>query len=303
MPLGRSLVIANPEAKHGVTRSVLPAVTELLDGVVDYDLVLSEAPSHALALARDAESYDTVIAVGGDGTVHEVLNGLMARPDDDRPAFTLIPTGSGNDYRRTLGISTDLSTAVRQIAGGRRTRIDVGTCNGVFFANSIAIGLDARVTAKAVELKVTTGWSGIWLYARALRYVMFNQFYSHPVTLAIDGEEPSPCDMMIVAATNGPSYGGGFHITPDAVSDDGLLDVCIVGKVGLVNALWRLPFIVWGKHTKMKPVTMKRVTRLKLHSEQPVEGQIDGETMLERTYDIGIIPGALEAIVPDGGPR
>jgi YegS/Rv2252/BmrU family lipid kinase len=300
MTLGRSLVIANPEAKHGVTRSVLPAVTELLDGVVEYDLVLSEAPEHALRLARDASGYDSVIAVGGDGTVHEVLNGLMARPAEDRPAFTLIPTGSGNDYRRTLGISTDISTAVRQIASGERVRMDVGTCNGVYFANSIAVGLDARVTAKAVELKVTTGWSGIWLYARALRYVLFNQYYSHPVTLTIDDGEPHAIDMMIVAITNGPTYGGGFHVTPDAVSDDGLLDVCIVDKVGLPGALWRLPFIVFGKHTWMKPVEMKLVKALRLVSESPVEGQIDGETMLETEYAIGIIPDAIEVVVPAG---
>jgi YegS/Rv2252/BmrU family lipid kinase len=291
-------VIANPEAKHGVTRSVLPAVTELLDGVVEYDLVVSDAPSHALELARDAEGYDSIIAVGGDGTVHEVVNGIMERKDDDRPAFTLIPTGSGNDYRRTLGISTDLSTAVRQIASGARARVDIGTCNGAYFANSIAVGLDARVTAKAVELKVTTGWSGIWLYARALRYVLFNQYYSHPVRLSIDDREPEDIDMMIVAVTNGPTYGGGFHVTPDAISDDGLLDVCIVDKVGLGSALWRLPFIVFGHHTWMKPVEMKLVRKLHLISETPVEGQIDGETMLETEYEIGIIPAALEVIVP-----
>jgi YegS/Rv2252/BmrU family lipid kinase len=280
---------------------MLPAVRELLDGVADYELVTSAEPHHALGLARDAEGYDTVVAVGGDGTVHEVLNGLMARAPETRPAMTVLPTGSGNDYGRTLGISFDLSTAVRQIATGVRKRVDVGVCNDRYFANSIAIGLDARVTAKAVELKVTTGWSGIWLYARALRYVLFNQFYSHQVEVTIDGGQPTELDMMIVALTNGPTYGGGFHVTPDAVGDDGLLDVCIVDKVGLLNALWRLPFIVVGKHTRMKPVHMMRVQSLDLVSGRPVEGQIDGETVLATRYAVTIIPGAIEVLVPGDG--
>lgn len=298
MALGRALLIANPAAKHGVTGEMLPAVRTLFDGVAEYDLVTSSEPQHALELARDAQGYDTIVAVGGDGTVHEVLGGIMARPDDDRPAMTVLPTGSGNDYARTLGIDFDLSTAIRQIVTGTRTSVDVGVCNGQFFANSIAIGMDARVTAKAVELKITTGWSGILLYARALFYVLFNQFYSHPMRIVIDHGEPRDVDLLIVALTNGPTYGGGFLITPDAVGDDGLLDVCMLDKISLPSALWRLPFLVMGRHTKMKPVTMTRVQSLGLVSEQPVEGQIDGETLIETRYDISILPGALDVIVP-----
>jgi YegS/Rv2252/BmrU family lipid kinase len=296
--LGRALLIVNPAAKHGVTGEMIPAIRTLMDGVAEYDLVTSNEPHHAHELAREARGYDTVVAVGGDGTVHEVVCGIMERPVDDRPAMSVLPTGSGNDYARTLGIDFDLSTAVRQIVTGVRTTVDIGLCNGQHFANSLAIGLDARVTAKAVELKITTGWSGIWLYMRALFYVLFNQFYSHPVQVIIDHGEPQDMDIMIVAMTNGPTYGGGFRITPDAVGDDGLLDVCILDKIGLANALWRLPFLVFGKHTNMKPVTMMRIKSLGLVSKQPIEGQIDGETMIEDRYDVSILPGTLDVIVP-----
>lgn len=303
MSLGRTLLIANPAAKHGLTGEMLPAVRQLFNGVADYDMVSSTEPHDALELARDAQGFDTIVAVGGDGTAHEVLNGLMLRPEEDRPAMSVLPTGSGNDYGRTLGISFDLSTAVRQIATGVSKQMDVGLCNGRYFANSIAIGLDARVTAKAVELKITTGWSGIWLYARALRYVLFNQFYSHPVTVAIDDGDPVDLDMTIVALTNGPTYGGGFRVTPDAVGDDGLLDVCILDKIGLASALWRLPFLVVGKHSNMKPVHMMRIHSLDLVSERAIEGQIDGETMLEKHYEISVLPGALHAVVPGNDAR
>ncbi len=171
--LGKALVIVNPAARHGVTGTLVPLVEGLLQGHADYQLVVTEYAGHATEIAREAEEFDTVVAVGGDGTVHEVLNGIMAISDARRPAIALLPTGSGNDYRRTLGLSNNLSTAARQIIGGRRKRMDLGVVNETYFANSVAIGLDARVTAKAVELKTTTGWSGIMLYMRALLIILF----------------------------------------------------------------------------------------------------------------------------------
>ncbi len=296
---GRTLVIVNPMARHGVTKSLVPLIVSLLDGHLDYDLVLTKHPGHATQMAADAGVYDQIVAAGGDGTVNEALNGIMRLPAADRPALTVLPTGSGNDYRRTLGISTDLPSAVRQILGGRRARMDVGIVNGMYFANSLAIGLDARVTARAAEIKSTTGWSGLPLYLRALMYVLFRQFYAHRVTLSLDGEPASDRELLLVAITNGPTYGGGFKITPSAVGDDGVFDVCIIGKIGLAGALWRLPFVVVGRHTRMRPVSMSHHTSLRLESDAPIEAQADGEVMLSTTYDVRIEPLGVEVIVPE----
>lgn len=296
--LGRTLVIVNPAARHGVTGDLIPVVSGLLDGQTEYALLVTEGPRHATTLAREAEGYDTIVAVGGDGTVHEVLNGLMQRPAEDRPALTLLPTGSGNDYRRTLGISTNLTTAARQIIGGTCKRVDVGVVNGTYFANSVAVGLDARVTAKAVELQSTTGWSGIMLYMRALFIVLFRQFYTHRVRLSVDDGPPVETELLLLAATNGPTYGGGFKITPGARDDDGLLDTCIIWKVSLLGALLRLPFVVVGRHGWMRPVTLQVHRSIRIESEVPIEGQIDGEMTLASTYEISVLPGALEVVVP-----
>lgn len=298
MVQGRTLVIVNPTARHGVTQSLVPLVCSLLEGNLDYDLVFTERPGHATDLAAGATGFGAVMAVGGDGTVHEVLNGIMRVAAPRRPALTLLPTGSGNDYRRTLGLSTDLATAVRQIMGGVRKRMDVGVVNDVYFANSLAIGLDARVTARAAQIKTATGWSGLPLYLRALMYVLFRQYYSHPVTISIDGGAETDADMLLMAVTNGPTYGGGFKITPDAVPDDGLLDVCTIDRVTLGSALWRLPFVVAGKHTWMSPVTMERHSSIRVESGLPLEGQVDGEVMLSKTYDVRIEPLGVEVIVP-----
>lgn len=295
----RYLVVVNPAARHGVTGRLLPTVKGLLDGQVDYDVMLTTAPGDAAARAEMAADYDVVVAVGGDGTVNEVLNGLMRIPSDRRPALGLLPTGSGNDYRRTLGISADLTTAARQLIGGVRTSVDLGVVNGTYFANSVAVGLDARVTAKAAELKLTTGWSGILLYLRALLLVLFKQFHTHRMAVTIDDGPTVTEELLLVAATNGPTYGGGFRITPGAVGDDGLLDLCIIGAVPLAGALWRLPFVIFGRHGWMAPVRLERHRSIILESDRPVEGQIDGEVVLASRYDISVRASSLDVIVPD----
>jgi YegS/Rv2252/BmrU family lipid kinase len=262
------------------------------------EIELSAGPRHACDLARTAVGFDSIIAVGGDGTAHEVLNGVMAHDADARPAFGIVPTGSGNDYAHTLGMSTRLFEALNQIATGDRKVVDLGQCNGTWFGESVSVGLDARVTVKAAELKVTTGLSGLSLYMRALIYVLNNQYHAHKVVVQYDDDAPFETDMLIAAVTNGPTYGGGFKITPDSVLDDGLFDVCRIDAMAKSQAFLRLPFVVLGKHTRMKPVHMSRASRLTIVSDTPVEGQIDGEVMLESAYDIRIVPAAMTVIVP-----
>jgi YegS/Rv2252/BmrU family lipid kinase len=294
----RTLVIANPAARHGETEKLIPVISQLLANL-PHDLATTKAIGHATELAAAAQGYDLVVAAGGDGTAHEVLNGLMQHSRETRPALGLLPTGSGNDTRRTLGVSTDLAQAALELATGERRRFDVGVCNGVYFNNSFAAGLDAKVTAKAVEYKVTKGRDGLWLYLSALLNVLFTDLTSFQLRIRYDGaDEPVVTDTLIVAVTIGQTYGGGFYITPDAIPDDGLFDVCTIDPFGLPEALVRLPFLIVGKHTKMKPVHMSRHTSLVIECDQRVPAQIDGEVLLESRYEIAILPGAIECVVP-----
>jgi diacylglycerol kinase family enzyme len=174
----------------------------------------------------------------------------------------------------------------------------LGQCNGIWFGESVSVGLDARVTAKAVELKISTGLSGLPLYVRALLFVLNRQYHGHHVTLQYDEDEPFQTDLLMIAATNGPTYGGGFRITPDSVYDDGLLDTCRIDMLSRAEAYARLPWVVVGRHTHMKPVHMKRSRRVTIVSDAPVEGQVDGEVLLASSYDIQVAPAAMRAIVP-----
>lgn len=297
MSLGRTLVIINPEAKHGETASLIPVVEQLL-GSMPHDSEITTHTGHAAELAAGAGDYDVVVAVGGDGTVHEVLNGLMSHPAETRPTLGLLPTGSGNDTRRTLGVPTELAEAVLVLGTGERKRFDVGVCNGVYFNNSFAAGLDAKVTATAVEYMVTTKRSGLWLYLTALLHVLFHDLGSFPVRISFDGQEPADYDTLIIAITQGRTYGGGFFITPDALPDDGVFDVCMIDPLSLPQALMRLPFVIMGKHTKMRPVHMSRHTSIVVECDRPMPAQIDGEVLFEPRYEIAMLPSAIECIVP-----
>jgi YegS/Rv2252/BmrU family lipid kinase len=294
-----TLLIANPAARHGETARLLPVVEQLLCNL-PHETAVTERAGQATELASAAVGYDRVVAVGGDGTVHEVLNGLMHIPSRERPALGLLPTGSGNDTRRMLGVPDDLARAALVLATGERRRFDVGLCNGVHFNNSFAAGLDAKVTAKAVEYKTTKRRSGLWLYVTALLHVLFRELSSFDVRVGFDEAGSERIDTLIVAVTIGKTYGGGFSITPDALPDDGLFDVCMIDPLSLPQALIRLPFVIIGRHTRMKPVHMSRHSSLVIDCDRALPAQIDGEVLLERHYDLSILPSAIEYIVPGG---
>jgi YegS/Rv2252/BmrU family lipid kinase len=296
----RTLFIVNPAARHGETRKLIPMLERALGAPAAGQIQVSAGPRHACDLARNAVEFETIVAVGGDGAAHEVLNGIMAHDDATRPTFGIVPTGSGNDLAHTFGMSDDPSAALLQLSTATRKRIDLGLCNGIWFGESVSMGLDARVTAKAVEMKISTGMTGLSLYLRALMDVLRSQYYGHHLTIAFDDEEPFATDALIVAVTNGPTYGGGFKITPDSVNDDGLLDVCRIDVLSKAQAYARLPFVVLGKHTHMKPVHMRRAKHLTVVADAPMEGQIDGEVMLQSEYDISVVPNAVTALIAPG---
>ncbi len=297
MTQARHLIIVNPQARHGEAEALSPVVEALLTNL-PHDTVVTEAPGHASELAAAASGYDVVVASGGDGTVHEVLNGLMRIEAASRPALAVLPTGSGNDTCRTLGVPFELSEAAALLSTGELRRFDVGVCNGIFFNNSFAAGLDAKVTAKAVEYKVTKRRSGLWLYLTALLHVLFKDLGAFRLDIGFDGAPQTPCDTLIVAITNGATYGGGFKITPGADPTDGVFDVCMIDPLGLGQALWRLPFVIAGKHTKMPVVHMSRHRSALIDSEVPLPAQVDGEVLFERRYEVTMMAAAIECVVP-----
>lgn len=296
--LRRTLFIANPTARHGVAREFIDRLPSAVGDSLDWDLVVTEGPGHAAEIAAGACGYEIVAAVGGDGTMHEVVNGIMQHPEGSRPVLGVLPAGSGNDYRRSLGISDDFDTAVRELLDGVVSRVDIGRANGEWFASTASLGLDARVNDVSHRIREETGAAGLWLYLRSLIWVLRHDYRAISIEVARDGRSPERFDALIYALMNAKEYGGGFKVAPDADLRDGLLDVCLIDDIPITEALWRLPFVIFGKHTKMKPIHMSHGRTFSIHADQDVAGQLDGELRIARDWEIELFPGLLRVIVP-----
>lgn len=286
----RFRVIVNPQAGRGRGRLLLPQVKGLLQGL-RHDLVLTEAPRHATTLARAAadDGYDAVVAVGGDGTVLEVINGLAGR----ETALGVLPIGSGNDFVKPLGIPRDLAGAVAHLHSGRLRRIDVGRMGDTYFGNGLGMGFDAQVAMEALALLRLRGFA---LYLAAIWRTAW-RFRAPLLTIGFDGQEISGRYLMACVA-NGRCLAANFWLTPHAEMDDGLLDLCLIKAMPLPLFFYHLPKVTRGKHTRLREVTLRRASRVHVEADRPVPVHADGEILAEAAtaLEVEIVPGALRVI-------
>lgn len=288
-------VIFNPAANHGKTAELLPAVREAARGFNDAEVIVTDRYGQATEIVAGFTGVDMVVAVGGDGSVFEVVNGL-ARANSLRTTLGIIPAGSGNDFAKALNLPREFRAAVDVIGRGRPTPVDLGTVNGRVYANSLAIGFDARVAHLANEIKDETKRSGIMLYLTALFRIMFGDYYCHDVRLRFDDGAWLEKKVLLVAINNGATYGGGFRITPDAVDDDGYLDVCVIDALPRWQVFWRLPFAIAGRHKWMKQASFYRVRTADVASARSLPAALDGELILDKEFRVEIQPGALSVL-------
>lgn len=298
-PFRKVAVIFNPTARHGEAARLEPRIREKLAGRIEYVFKFTESRRHAEALTREAiaEGCDLIVAAGGDGTYNEVANGIMA--EGGKAAIAVLPLGSGNDYCRTLGMSKELEAALEETLRGRTKRVDVGVCNGVHFVNNISMGLDGNVAHRAHTMKEETGRAGIGLYMASLFDVLRKDYHGYSGTVTFDDEPARQLSFLIFCVTNGPTYGGGFQVAPQAVNGDGDFDYCYVDDLPLRGALWRIPFIVVGRHNGMKVVHTGKARRVRLLADLDVEAELDGEPYTWREFDIQILERVLTAVTGD----
>lgn len=236
-----------------------------------------------------------MIAVGGDGTIFEVANGLVASKND-KTSLAIIPTGSGNDFRRAIGVPKDWRQAMRQALSGSVRLVDLGVVNDTFFTNSLAIGFDARIGHLANQIKDSTQKSGLSLYITALIRILSSDFYCHRVRFRINDGEWQEQEVLLIAANNGPSYGGGFKITPKARIDDGKINICIIDELPRWQVGLRLPFVIAGKHQWMSMAHFYQARSLIVESDCELPAAIDGELIKAKRFEISIRPGFLPVI-------
>ena len=287
------LVILNPAGNRGRCAKLCAPLERALAGGRG-ELALTDAPGAAEKLAAEAAHRGrAIIAVGGDGTLSEVASGILA--SGRRVPLGVVPAGSGNDYAyETLKLPRDPLKALDIALHGAPTLIDVGKVNDRYFINSLGVGIDANIAARAERLKRVPLLRGRALYQVASVYeVLFRYSKCPQLRVSLDGAAQEERAYALAAVTIGPTYGGGFRINPDADPTDGLFDVCLIVKPGQMRALRLLPMVKQGRHSGQPEVRHLRVRSLVLEATQPIHAHRDGEVFMAQRCEAQILPGAL----------
>lgn len=287
------VVIVNPLAGKGRTRQKWPQINEALAKTGwKLETRFSTYPGHARVLAQQAvnEGADKIIAVGGDGTLNEVVNGMAFSEVE----LGLIPTGTGNDFARAIGLSQDPLQAVIQVCSGSAQPIDLGAVNDRYFINVCGLGIDARVAYLVNRSSRYVSGHLAYLLALARVFLSYRPFL---VSLETDGGVITK-NVILVAVGNANFYGGGLKITPNARLDDGKLDICIVEDVSRWEFLREYPGIYHGKHVNHPKVSTFRAGSIKIQGDAGVYTHVDGEIYGHLPLDIDVKPQALSVIMP-----
>lgn len=289
LDLGKTLIIVNPVAQSGKGSKNGYRTFELLRANYkqDVDLFYTKHDGHAMQVAKDSAKYDSVIVVGGDGVVHETASGIMKIAKKDRPVMGVIPVGSGNDYARSLGMSFQVKTAVDQLMEANVKQVDVGQCNDKYFVETLSFGLDAGIAIDTMKARVKSKEKGFKLYFKCGVDRIMNHFEFFDFQATLDKGKKIEGHSLIFAIQIGKTYGGGFQITPDAELDDGYFNLCYSeGKLSRKKALPLFAMAAKGKHANSKIVRFEKSKNVKLHIDQLVPCQLDGEEYSNHDFNI-----------------
>lgn len=300
MPLSALHVVVNPKSGGGRAGRGEQIDARLRALGLRPTIHHTEAQGHATDLARNLaqEGADAVIAAGGDGTIHEVANGLLT--SGTATALGVIPSGTGNDFAKLVPGAESLGGACAVIARGNLSRFDVGHAawdgGDEFFVNAMGIGIDVEVVRQIHKLPHLPG---------PLKYLLglFRALAVYdPISLTAQlGGERLDRTVMMMAVGNGVCQGGGFYLTPDASPQDERLDLCVVDSI----PLWLVPSVLTrvlrGSHTRHASVTMRRFERVRFEANgaAPLYFQLDGELReppTARWLEINVRKAALNVV-------
>jgi diacylglycerol kinase (ATP) len=304
MSIRPAKVIVNPVAGAFSTRRKWPIISRLLNRIgLPFDFAYTEGVGHAIELARLAASdgYRYLVAVGGDGTVNEVANGILHSTNPSTTALGIVSTGTGSDFIRSVGISRDYTTACSTLTSSRRLSIDVGLIEYQskgqtlkrFFVNAAGVGFDAAVVRETERLPKFFGGT-IPYIAGMLRTLV--SYRNKPVVVRV-GDEVEEHRVLNVVVANGGYVGGGMHIAPLAEMGDSLLDVVVIGDMGKLEILKEFSKVYKGTHVSLPKVGMKKGTQVTIESSEAVLVYADGELLGECPASFRVLPGALSLVV------
>lgn len=300
----RTRLIFNPHANRGRAWNIGPVLQSIVARQSGAEWATTEYPSHATQIARQAgeDGFDVVTAIGGDGTIHEVVNGLMQVPAERRPKLAIVPVGSGNDFSSSLNVSTDLEIAMSRAFEGQARAVDIGLLQdgaggAVFWDNTVGIGFDATVTYYTYQITRLKGFS---MYLWAVLQTIMRHNTAPMMHVRTDNQEFETAALMLVAC-NGPREGGGFMVAPEARPDDDTFDFAMIEQVSKLTMFRLVPEVMKGTHSRFKSVRMGRFRTMDIRLSQAVPIHTDGEMYVGFHSEVTelhleLLPGALQVI-------
>jgi diacylglycerol kinase (ATP) len=302
--LAQMQFIVNPAAGAGKTAKKWPQIMELLKSLgIDFKHELTEAPGHAIELAKSAvkKGYKFVVSVGGDGTIHEIVNGLHDAGANTDVVVGIVNTGTGADYIRTLGVPRRYKEACKCLLSPNRRIVDLGIVeymkNGQrakrLFVNFAGIGFDAEVVKATTEKFKAMGDMPSYLMGL---FSTLMSYENKDVAITVDGEhgERRVCTILM---NNGRYGGGGMMPAPNADPSDGFFDVVIIDDITKPDLIMSIPRIYRGTHLTHPKVTLMRAREVEIWPTLTSAVQADGELLGEAPARFSVLPAALQIIV------
>jgi diacylglycerol kinase (ATP) len=297
-------LIVNPNADMGRAWLAAADLRPVVDELGGADWTGTVYPTHASELAVQAaeEGYQMVVAAGGDGTVHEIINGLMRVPPESRPRLGVIPLGTGNDFSNAVGLNSNPNLAIRQSFTGTPKRVDIGLLRDgrgrvEYWDNTVGLGFDTTVTIRSRKIPLLHGF--LLYLAAVLQTIILNH---EPLQLNVKTDQGDwDEEMLLLVLCNGGREGGGFFVSPQARPDDGVFHFTAIQRVSRPMMLRILPEVLKGTHGRMKQVKMGQFQKMEVQSNKPLYIHTDGEIfagfgMDVRSLSAEIIPGAIEVV-------
>jgi len=295
-----TFLIFNPRSGAGKNIKLVPHVIAHFKAKnIPFEYRVTTGPDDARKIASQVKNtFDIIVAAGGDGTVNEVVNGIGG----SNCILGILPLGSGNDFARTMRYPRHINECLQVLSEQQIRTIDLGLIEVVnsnsekkkkYFINSVGIGLDAQVASEAGRIN----WiRGLPKYSIAALNVVFGYQAESSVVSSADFE--STGKHLLISVGNGKSSGGGFYLTPDALVNDGLLDVCMAKNLTMLDVLKIFPFVFAGKHGRFGKIEMKRAKKLLVRADADLPVHVDGEVigLNIREVLVEILPAAIKVI-------
>lgn len=266
----------NPIAGTDRAKKLMPLIKKNMDKTnIDYSIVLTSKPQEAtnLTIKGLEDGFDSIVAVGGDGTINEVAMGIVEK---GHGTLGVIPGGTGNDLARSLGIHLDPEEALYSLLSGVKKSIDIGRINGRMFLNVASMGLDAEIVKRTEKVKKVFKGSIAYTISLIITLIVYK---SKKLTIELDNETIE-IDAMLAAIANGKYYGGGMKICPMAILDDGYFHVVVVKKLNKLKLLTLFPLVFKGTHVNLTDlVKVYKSKRVKLKFDKELLLNIDGDVI------------------------